>query len=336
MRRNGLGEQERNLLLGTTPKWPWLAPYPISGNPALVWQLIAGDEVPDPDLAVIRAADTIDGIEPDGRTLTKAAGDIMLGQGIQGTTWGQAFLITAAGGYFPVQVERIEADQIILADPLPVTPVISGAAPATLAWRWYLCTVPGEVSETQTGASPIRWTVTYTAAPGTAVGVLGEQRYQGLVHVVEAIFDPGVDHSSILSFPSPHVDQLRHRHHSWDHAIGVAHRELVTWLRTQLQTTTTGRREGDLVGQEFHPAALRLTLAVLLEATAPEESKRQRELAFQLAEQALRSTSWYDPDGDGVPDSEAPAMSGADLAGGNFTPARNQATCPTFYSGRPH
>lgn len=338
MRENGEGEAERKLILGsaagaadTRPKWWWLSPRPIDGAPLLYFRISGADVAPDPQLAVIRSADTVDGIT-GRRTLTKVAANIPDGQGVQGRM-GQAWLITASNEPLPVQVEQIKAATITLADELPTSVEISVGKPATLQWRWFQARVPSAVTADQTGLRPMRWKVAYTANLGTGVGLLPAQTYDGLVHVVPQIFAPPVDHSAIARYPSVGMVQaLGHRFASFADAVQFAHGELVLWIRDRLLDAGTGRREDDLDGSAFADALKLLTIAVLVELERPEEAKLKRARAFELAQLALNSVSWYNTAGDGNGVQADLGLQAGLLAGGYFDGADPDET--TFYIGR--
>lgn len=290
MRFNGQGDFERKIRLGTLPKWPWRAPQPVTGDaPSLVFEIPAGEETIA--LSPIRVTDTVDGISDDRRTLTKAAADLPAAQGVQGSLWGQAFLITAGSGIHPIQVEHITSGQLVLAERLPNNVVISVASPATVQWRHHIGTITEAVSASETStAGAIRWRVDYTGLGPVGVGSLPGQRDEGIVHVVPRIFSPKVDIERLAapgfvgSKPSSRDD--------WEAQIDTAHAELVQYIRTAYRGE---RREDALDPGRFVLPLLRLSTALILERVEPEESSRQRIEAFKAIDEALRAPSLTQP-----------------------------------------
>lgn len=282
---------ERKIITGTMPAFYWCAPGPVA-DPALTFEMLAGPVVPAPDLARVRASDTVDGIS-GVRKLTKVAADIPAGT-LTGPRWGAAILRTAADGDIAITVQRITPEALYLAKDLPHAVLIDAGNPATIEWLWWKAVAPAAVTAAATGYNPIPWSVTYTAT--TAAGDIEEQTANGIVHVVDRIFLPPVTEATVERLIAPGLlgqaprGQLD-RQPQIDAALG----EIVLFLRSRLEVI--GRREDDLDGTAFAPAVARLAASITIEAQAPDAAQRMRDQAFALVEQALASVSWYRPMG---------------------------------------
>lgn len=321
MIRNGQGDAERKLLVGTTPLWPWMAPEAIkAGTTPTITFTLADGSTEAPAMTVVRASDTVDGIgggtTHDRTRLTKAgAGLAALHRGIPGVDFGAAYLITALDGTYAVQVARIEDGAIVLADPLPKGVVISVAYPATVQYATWTCTIPADVTAEQTYEAPIPWVVSYTAKGGLDVPDVPGQQQHGYAHVVSRLFQTGLTHQRLLQVGAGlGLQAVFSRLPDWTPIIDQAFLRLVQAIRSM--TNTGGRRaEDDLDGGAFFDAHLHL-VAALARAGEPDEYTRQIIEAERLIKVGLHRVI-SDPAETGA-QVGSQGRQGADMAGGSF------------------
>lgn len=325
MIRNGQGDAERKLLLNSDAAkralWPVVMPEAIKSGttPTLTFTLADGVTTEAPALTVVRASDTVNGIgggtTNDRKRLTASGGGLAaLHRGIPGVDFGCAYLITALDGVFAVQVSRIEASAIVLADEVPKAVVISADYPATVQWATWTATIPVTVTASQTYEAPLPWVVGYTGKSGADVPDMPGQEIHGFVHVVSRLFQTGLTHQRFVQVASGMwPGAVYNRLADWTPIIDQAFLRLVQMIRAAI--ATGGRRaEDDLDGHAFLDTHLHLTAALIRAADAAEydrqiaEAKRLLDIALARVVNAASTPAAVERQG----------QIGSDLAGGSF------------------
>lgn len=307
---------ERKVTVGSTEALDVLIPAVVSGSPTLTFRR-DGVEVAGGGFALKRLAETCTAISGDTITGTFAAG-----AGYQGPMYGRAYLVTAQNGIFAVQVDHLTTTTVRLSEPLPVEVVITAQATASLVWPWWSAAIPADVTATETGDAPVDWWVTYTENRGTGPGTVAQQRVAGIIHVVSGKFATGASDEALGYYyghiiPRPRVGSLSHAG-----PIEATRSRLITHLRMRLNASASGRREDDLIGAEFQQAHLMLAAADILRVRNPEAAAKLEADGYAMADKALASVSWYDPNGTGEGTTASPAQKAAVLVSGARLPAR--------------
>lgn len=319
----------RDIKVGSTEDFPVLMPEYWSGSPTLTFRR-DGADVASVGFAVKRAADSITAIS--GTTLTGVfAGTIA---GFQGPVWGLAFLVTASDGIYPVQIDRLTSTAAIMSEPLPRGVTISGGATASLVWRWWSAPVPAAISASETGTTPADWRVDYTASAAGGPGTRTSQRFGGLIHVTAERFSTGVGTERLIHYMGDIIPRPRPGTQGYGGVLELARMELIQHVRFRLNESASGRREDDIIGTDegFQIAHARLAAAEVLRISRPDAAEALRTAAFEAADKALATVSWYDPDGDGEGENATPAQKSAVLVSGSRLPARSTtATNPWAY-----
>lgn len=316
-------DPNRKIKVGSTEDFAVIMPEYWSGTPVLTFRR-DGSDIASAGFAVKRAADTCTAIS--GATITGTFNGAVAG--FQGPTWGQAFLVTASDGVFPVQVNRLTSTTAILREPLEQVVVISAQVTASLVWAWWSAPIPAAVSATETGSTPADWRVEYTANALAGPGTRANQRFGGLIHVTAERFSTGVGNAQLISMMGSHIPRPQPGTHGFAGELEAARLELVQHIRFRLNESASGRREDDIIGTDpgFQLAHARLAASEILRISRPDASRVLREDAFDAADKALDTVSWRDPDGDGIGEQGSAVSKAALLVG--FSQAETRAETP--------
>lgn len=320
-------DPNRKIKVGSTEDFAVLMPEYWSGTPVLKFRR-DGSDIASAGFAVKRAADTCTAIS--GATITGTFNGTVAG--FQGPTWGQAFLVTANDGVFPVQIDRLTATTAIMREPLPRAVVMSSQATASLAWAWWSAPVPAAVSASETGTTPADWRVEYTANALGGPGTRTNQRFGGLIHVTAERFSTGVGNAQLISMMGALIPRPQPGTQGFAGELEAARLELVQHIRFRLNESASGRREDDIIGTDpgMQLAHARLAASEILRISRPEASRVLREDAFEAADRALATVSWHDPDADGEGEHAAPAQKSAVLFSGSNLPLRSETARNPF------
>jgi len=320
-------DPNRKIKVGSTEDFAVLMPEYWSGTPVLTFRRDGGD-IASAGFAVKRAADTCTAIS--SATLTGTFSGTIAG--FVGPTWGQAFLVTANDGVFPVQIDRLTATTAIMREPLPRAVVMSSQATASLVWAWWSAPIPAAVSASETGTTPADWRVEYTANAQGGPGTRANQRFGGLIHVTAERFSTGLDNAKLISLMGAHIPRPQPGTQSYAGDIEGARLELEQYVRFRLNESPSGRREDDLIGTDpgMQIAHARLAASEILRISRPEAARQLRDDAFEAADRALATVSRYDGDGDGEGEHAAPAQKSAVLFSGSNLPLRSETARNPF------
>jgi hypothetical protein len=320
-------DPNRKIKVGSTEDFAVLMPEYWSGSPTLTFRR-DGADVASQGFAVKRAADTCTAIS--SATLTGTFNGNVAG--FQGPTWGQAFLVTANDGVFPVQINRLTTTTAIMREPLEQDVVMSGQATASLVWAWWSAPVPAAISATETGTVPADWRVEYTANALAGPGTRANQRFGGLIHVTAERFSTGVGNAQLISLMGAHIPRPQPGTQGFAGELEAARLELVQHIRFRLSESASGRREDDIIGTDpgFQLAHARLAASEILRISRPEASRVLREDAFEAADRALATVSWYDPNGTGKGEAGTPAAKPSTLVSGARLPDRSTTAINPF------
>lgn len=317
----------RHEKVGSTGALDVLMPEPWSGVPVLTFRR-GGVDIASAGFAVKRAADTCTAIS--GTVITGTFG---ASPGLQGPVGGLAFLVTVQDGIFPVQIAAMTTTTVTMAEPLPRVVTISALLSASLVWRWWSAPIPAAVTASETGTTPADWRVEYTASDGSGFGTRANQRFGGLIHVTAERFSTGVGSEKLRYFFG---DLPRHApgDQSFAGPLEMARMELVQYVRFRLTESASGRREDDIIGTDegFQLAHARLAAAEIFrtEKRSAESIEELRRQAFESADRALATVSWYDPTGSGEGENGTPAARPTTLVSGSRLPARSATASNPF------
>lgn len=315
----------RKLRTGSTALFRWEAPSPVAEAPVLTVQAGADVVAGVPALAVAVAPGTVDTISADRRRLTLVAPLVGTTARAAGPEWGEAHLVTPAGGVFAVRVGAIsdDADVVTLADPLPRSVDPTGA---TLAWAsWWTTFTADDV--TAGARRDIRWTV--TARPlhaGSAGAEATEDQHFGRIAVVDRPFSTGVTTGDLARRFPDLASTVAGRDNSRAGILDAALDRLALDLRPHLRPH--GLWEDDIDGEALALAHGTLAAAWILDRTEPERADRLRKDYAEALDQGLRAI-WADLDADGVIDD------GETLEATGAVPLAPQRLSTLFASARP-
>lgn len=275
----------------------WVAPEPVAATPTLAvsagGQGYAGLDA----LAVVAGPGVIDTLSADRRvlTLTEAvAGDTTRAAGEE---WGAAFVVTPAGGVFPVRVaEVVSSTSIRLADPLPRT---VDPESGSLQWATYWTTL-GSANVTASARRDVTWTITYRPLfAGSADGEASIETESGRIVIADRPFSTGLTDARLRAAYSDLASTTPGRDNSRADIIAAAEAELILELLPHIRPR--GLWPDDISGVAFRPAHAALAAAMIVERAEPDRAEKLRERALSLIEKGLLAT-WADLDADGVLD----------------------------------
>jgi hypothetical protein len=329
---------------GTAERIWWTAPEPLSSGSSPTLNVYLASGTATLTFANIAAVPAITAVARDRKTLT-ASGAVSSARGAQGAGWGEAFLVTAKDGWFPITVREISNATIILAEPLPAPLTVSAGAPASLQFA----TWAGVLTTTHVNAveRDVRWTVSYVTQAG--VDLTGYSfRDEGLLHIVRQPFSTGLTTRHVVQVHPGLAQRVPRRQGGWEPQIQAAQEELILRLRRDLQER--GLTEDDINGHRLRFAHAHLAAAVIYDENQPEKAEilRTRVLgAFNeetgirhggLVDDTLRSV-WVDADRDGAVDSgEVTSIEGNRTADSKsfFTSSSFDSTNRVFSRGGRH
>jgi len=305
--------RETKAQVGANRAWQWLSPQPIAPATTPTLSLsYAGLVAPvAPVLAALVAPAAYTGIHRDRVTVTLAA-PAAASLGAQGE-FGEAWLVTESGGYYPVRIARLAGTTVTLTEPLPRWPEGAGV----LQWRRWKTTL---TAVDVTGAERRNWTarVSYEASVSTDVPSW-TRTDEGLLHVLRQPFDTGLTHEGLLAY-YPTLSLLTPgRQESFAPQIERAERLLVNRLRIILrESALSPATEDECDGSALQAAHALLTASLLYAITDPERAEGMEAVALKRLGDEVASM-WVDSDKDGdVDDGENPAATANVVAASTF------------------
>ena len=310
---------ERKYRVGTSPRFVWQAPEPVSSEPSLVVHLTAGDVAAA--LTVVLAPLTVVGVGDDRRSLAITA--VADAAGVQGR-YGVGWLLTDADGAFPVRVTRINGTTAYVADALPRDVYLSAGDPGSLQFSTWTAAMPACV--TTSLARNVSWDVVYASSYGTHAPALADARDFGLLHIVNQPFNTGLTHATLVHHVATYGEMVPRQQQDWSPQIRLAEEDLVLDIRQEVMGR--GATEDDIpVAAQLRPAHINYTLARILDGVDGDQADRMRAMGVEQMRKALRLI-WVDDNNDGVPDDgEVQQVTGprASWAAGGTFPTRRFA-----------
>lgn len=312
-----LGQHRKAAIGGDLVFW-WLCPDgcpdPAKAAPSLTLRLASGASQTYAMTAVASSV-KVESVETDLKTLNVDATAADLHAALSGAISEEAGLWWYDGEgaiQAPVRLLRVLASdapgQIELADPLPHDVDVSGEH--RIRARLYRATVPS-ADLGATTARNLLWTIAYYPYFGADLPT-ARQIDQGILDVVRAPFDTGLDDARLFAYAPGLSSAVPQTQQSWEPQRAIALDELVALIRERLAAADC---EDDLLGEQFRRCHALLTASVILDGLSAQGYQRAelaaafRERAVACVEQAFRRLTWYDSDGDGVPDAGETAVS---------------------------
>lgn len=265
--------REVKVRVGEDGLFEWRAPRAVLTAPDVTVAWAAGDEVitlaNSGPVGVSAASIT------DRAKLTVDSAPDPDFVGLSGAAW----LVTDVIGALPVRVVTITDTTVTLAEPLPRN-YAPGASDVLIPAVWR-----GTINAPVAAERDVRWVLPYEYQ-GSASGTAYRAAETGVIHAVYQPFATGLTSDEVSaklrSIGSPMAGEQ-----GWEEAIKLGEAELVLHLRDEL--VNSGLTEDDLVTpQTLIPAHLSLTVASVLDQTAPERASLLRERALELLRLALR------------------------------------------------
>lgn len=281
----------------TSHLFRWVAPEPVAATPTLAvtagGQAYAGLDA----LAVVAGPGTVDTLSTDRRVLTLTEAFTGDGSRAAGEEWGAAFLVTPAGGVFPVRVaEVVSTSSIRLADPLPRT---VDPTDGSIQWATYWTTF-SNANVTSTARRDVTWTVQYRPLfAGSADGEASTETDSGRVVVADRPFSTGLTDARLRAAYPDLGSTTPGRDNSRADIIMAAEAELLLELLPHIRPR--GLWPDDISGNAFRPAHAALAAAMIVERAEPDRADKLRARAIKLIEMGIQAT-WADLDADGILD----------------------------------